>query len=477
MNKDTIAAIATPVGNGGIGIIRISGPSAINIANSVFRRYKSRQDPPAHKSLGNEYLGIDPNKKSRRIYYGHITDPKDGRILDEVLIMVMPSPKTYTREDVVEINTHSGIVVLNAVLELILDRGARLAEPGEFTKRAFLNGRIDLTQAEAVIDLINAKTTRSLELAVNQMQGGMGREIDDILEALQDIIVEGEAEIDFPEDVGDIFEKENIKNRLIQQVATPLKNLINQHNRTQLLRSGIKTVIVGRPNVGKSSLMNCLVKTDRVIVSEVPGTTRDFIEEAQIISNMPIIFTDTAGLHDSEDQIENVGIKKTYEYIKKADLVLFVIDISRSLNEDDMLIYENIKHKKIVLVMNKSDIAKENNIDILDLPWKIKNYVKTSALLEQGIDALEKEIVDAAIQYQENGLPECRLSPNLRQKKALERTLESVLAAIDGITSDLSAEFVLIDLKDGFTALEEVVGKSVSSDILDNIFSQFCIGK
>jgi len=472
MDQATIAAIATPTGSSGIGIIKISGEDSISIAASIFRRSGFLSDESGQPSL---FLTL--HEKSHQIFYGHIVDPKRDIVLDEVLLSVMLAPRSYTRENIVEINAHSGAVVLNAVLELVLQQGARLAEPGEFTKRAFLNGRIDLTQAEAVIDIINAKTTQALEFATNQIKGGLRKTIEAVLNSLNDIIIEVDAAIDFPDEVGEIFDKETLQEKLQTSVTEPLSDLIERYKRTKMLKNGIKTVIVGRPNVGKSSLMNCLIKKDRVIVSEIPGTTRDFIEEVSLIKNIPIVFTDTAGLHDTDDRVETIGINKTYEYIESAELVLFVVDMSDSLTEEDHQIYEKIEYKKKILVMNKSDLVSETFLMDIPSQWETIDRVKTSALFNRGIDEIENKILDTAIQDPEGVYNISSISPNLRHKDAVERSLNAVSTAIAGIAVELSLALVAIDLKEAVGALEEVTGSSVKGDVLDQIFSRFCIGK
>ena len=410
MDRGTIAAIATPMGRGGIGIIKISGTDAIGIASAIFRPSKAhRKDRPIEPSA---FLKNHPHQ----ILHGHIIVPETNRVLDEVLLSVMPGPKSYTREDVIEINTHSGSVVLTSVLDLIIKQGARTAEPGEFTKRAFLNGRIDLTQAEAVMDIINAKTKKALEMATHQVTGELRETIDAVLIRLKDAFAHIEAAIDFPEEVDEIYETKGALEKMLGLALSPLEKLLRQYETSRIIKDGVKVVIIGKPNVGKSSLMNCLVKKDRVIVSSVPGTTRDFIEEACLVENTPVTFTDTAGLHDTSDRVENVGIQKTHEYLKNADIVLFVVDISQPVDHMDDDIYEKIKDKEVILVKNKVDLT--HGID-LDNPfeWHIQRQVKTSALLAEGVDELEKSLKRAL--FGEKGQEEAsyRVALNMRHKK------------------------------------------------------------
>ena len=472
MDKETIAAIATPIGNGGIGIIKISGPDAISIASSLFRfsGTSTDQTPPASDRL-------NPKTRSRKIYFGHIVYPDTHHIIDEVLMMVMPGPKSYTREDVVEIHLHGGFTVINKALSIVLEKGARLAEPGEFTKRAFLNGRIDLTQAEAVMDVISASSEVALLMAANQVTGVLGQQVASIIRYCQDVLAEAEAAVDFPEDVGDIFDKGIIVTGLEQNVLTPIEKLIEQHQRTQVLRNGIKTVIIGRPNVGKSSLMNCLLQKERVIVSDIPGTTRDFIEESRLIRNLQIVFTDTAGLHESDDAIETIGMQKTYDYITEADLVLFVIDLSVGVDEGDLNIFNSIQHKKILIVLNKTDLVKETDEIELYKEMAGLRRVRISAKYHQGIADLENEIIQLFISENGNETDVPAVSPNLRQFHGLLRAGDTVKSAITAINDGLSPEFCVIDIKETIDALEAVLGRKIPGDVLDNIFKNFCIGK
>jgi len=495
MEKDTIAAISTPIGGGGIGIIKISGTKALPIASSVFRR-SSKTDKfnditPINgtlfsTSLRGAFSSIplrdrktqktlsDLLKESHKLYHGHIIDPESGKALDEVLVSVMLAPYSYTREDVVEINVHSGLILLRTVLDLVIRQGARLALPGEFTKRAFINGRLDLTQAEAVIDIINAKTKKALEIVNSQAEGDLRGCVEAILNLLNGFLIKIEAAIDFPEEIEALnldAEAGIIENDVIGR----LNQLILGYNEGHILREGIRIAIAGRPNVGKSSLMNRLLKTDRAIVTAVPGTTRDIIEEDFIISGMPAVIADTAGLHDTSDPVETIGIKKTREQIKNSDIILLMADAVSPFAEADRKIYESIKGKQVIIVINKIDLLPENREIILPDALKAVPSVKISALHNIGIDSLKEKIKDIFINKID--YDSTAIVPNLRQKIAVEKSLNNVVSVLKGLNSGLPYEMVSIDLGEAIGSLNEVIGKNIKADILDQIFSRFCIGK
>ncbi|MBU3949247.1 MAG: tRNA uridine-5-carboxymethylaminomethyl(34) synthesis GTPase MnmE [Proteobacteria bacterium] len=461
MDNDTIAAISTPVGIGGIGIIKISGKNAKNIVSLIFRKSKSKNT--------KRFL-----EESHKVYHGHIVDPDSKKAIDEVLLTVMLAPHSYTGEDVVEINVHSGIFLLKTILNIVLTKGARIAEPGEFTKRAFINGRIDLTQAEAIIDIINAKSIKALEIANAQVDGELRNHVEKTLNILNNIFVKIEAAIDFPDAEecvsleADIIIIENV-------VINKLNELISGYNEGHVIREGIKLVIAGRPNVGKSSLMNSLLQKERAIVTSIPGTTRDVIEETIIISGIPAIISDTAGLHDTIDPVESIGIKKAREQINNSDVILFVIDASSSFNEDDRRLFESIKNKLLIVVYNKIDLLTENHS--FEICEEIKKYpmVKVSSLYNTGMDCLKeniKEIVIKDIDYSR-----LDIVPNLRQKIALEKCLENMVLVSKGIKDMLPYELISIDLAEAIESLNQVVGNMAKPDLLDQIFSRFCIGK
>ncbi len=460
MDNETIAAISTPIGSGGIGIIKISGKNALPIISEIFKdSIKNREFFP---------------KESHRLYHGHIFDPDTQKTLDEVLVSFMLAPKSYTGEDVVEINIHSGIFLLKTILNIVISKGARLADPGEFTKRAFLNGRIDLTQAEAIIDVINAKSKKALEIANAHIDGVIKKQIEPMLEALNGIIVKIEASIDFP-DVVEPFNIQDDINYIENNVIKKLNELILGYNEGRIVREGIKLVIAGRPNVGKSSLMNRLLKKERAIVTSIPGTTRDTIEETIIISGIPAIVSDTAGLHDTKDPVESIGIRKAQEQINDADIVLFVTEAQNHFTEDDRKLFESIKRKQLIVVVNKIDLLSENtSVEIND---ELKSFpvIMISSLYNNGIDLLKEKIKETVINKKEYN--NSTLVPNLRQKITLEKCLENMISVSEGMKAGLPYEIISIDFMDAIEMLKEIIGSSIKTDILDQIFSQFCIGK
>jgi len=459
MDSDTIAAVATPPGAGGIGVVKISGPQAISIALPLLH-------PPRESSL----------LRSHHLYYGSVVDPDSQKPLDEVLFSVMRAPHTYTREDIVEIQAHGSRCGLGAILELVLKRGARLAEPGEFTKRAFLNGRIDLSQAEAVIEVVNAQTAEGLELAARQLEGHLSHAIEAIRDSIKDILVEVEVAIDFPEDVDEILQPEAFVKRMRQDVTGPLETLLEHYDEGHVYREGIAAAIIGCPNVGKSSLMNRLLQKERSIVTAVPGTTRDFIEETVNIKGIPLRLIDTAGLHDTEDALEAAGVRFTRQRLDEADLVLFMVDCSSPIADEDIRIYDLVRNRKTILVINKIDlgdarVAQEVAGLLQGLPW-----VKISALYNEGIDSLKDAVFrEATSQGGPADLPS--VVPNLRQKVKIEKALDASREALEGLNVRMPAELVAVDLREALDALGEIVGVTTTEDILDQIFSRFCIGK
>ena len=471
MEQDTIAAVATPVGSGGIGIIKISGRDALSIAEAIFQKTGNAPD-----GLRTTDAHLVAALQSHRLYHGHIVDPENGSVLDEVLLAKMLAPHTYTREDIVEINTHSGHVVLAATLELVLKQGARLAEPGEFTKRAYVSGRIDLTQAEAVVDIINSRTYKALEIAASQMRGDLKQKVEAIRDILLEILTEIEAAIDFPEDVEDSIKDGNALAVIANKAIEPLKELIRQYENAHILRDGIKMAVVGKPNVGKSSLMNRLLQNDRVIVTPVPGTTRDLIEETLNIRGIPVVVADTAGLHETDDPVEVIGIQKTEEYINRSDLVLFMIDASEPLAREDYRIYETIHNKRSIIVVNKIDLVGKNDGPDLPDTWEQTPAIKISALYGEGLGALKDLIVKLSMgEFQLEA--ENVTIPNLRHKIALEHCLHLATSALEAINNKTPFELVAIDIQEAIDALGEIVGLTTREDIIDQIFSRFCIGK
>jgi tRNA modification GTPase len=473
--SDTIAAIATPAGRGGIGIVKISGKDAFAIAQAVFKPIGKRLNAAAEQSR-QDSGAIDLKFETHRLYYGHIFNPRDNTLLDEVLISAMRAPNTYTREDVVEINAHGGAVALNAILELVLSLGARLAEPGEFTRRAFLNGRIDLTQAEAVIDVINARTQKNLELAATQMSGKLKDRVARARSRLVDILTRVEAAIDFPEEVEDLIDPEQTIETLQNEVVIPLKGLIRNHIDAHVFRDGISVAVIGRPNVGKSSLLNQLVKKDRAIVTDLPGTTRDIIEETLNLQGIPVVISDTAGLHPTDNPIEKIGIEKTLAHVNGSDLVLFMVEAHRPLVADDQRIYEKINSKSIIMVLNKIDLVNTDHATRLPGDWRFEDQVHTSALYDRGIDQLREKIVKLAGGKTPLDL-NTTIVPNLRHKMLLETSLSAAEAVTGQLQNGPSSELVAIHLQEAIDTLGVISGDTVKLEVLDEIFSRFCVGK
>jgi tRNA modification GTPase len=475
MENHTIAAIATPPGSGGIGVIKISGANALPIVSAFFRKANST---PSHRKdhLPPHKNGARLSLESRRLYYGHVNDPDTGKTIDEVLVTFMKAPRTYTREDVVEIQAHSGSVGLRSIMELVLRQGARLAEPGEFTKRAFINGRIDLTQAEAVIDVINAKTKTALKIAASQLNGRMKTGIETMRSRLLEILTEIEAGIDFPEDISEGSTADKTIQVLQKDVRQPLDGLIKQCDSATVLRDGLRLAVVGRPNVGKSSLLNRLVQKDRAIVTSIPGTTRDVIEETFNIQGIPILIMDTAGLHETQDPIEVMGINKAHESIEKSDLILFMVDCSQSLTPADTMIYQAYQNRKMIIVINKIDLI-ENDIGF-DVPisWGTTPRVRISALHDIGISHLKDSIETLVLNDFEYD-PQALIIPNIRHKQALVESLEAVSKAIQGLRENRPYELIAIDVQQALDRLGEIIGINVREDVMDQIFSRFCIGK
>ena len=475
MDNSTIAAIATPAGRGGIGIIKLSGPSAIPIATTIFSpsdsnlKANSGQVSSADKALGGNF-------ESHRLYLGHIIDPENRRIIDEVLLCIMKSPHSYTKEDVVEINAHGGPTALNSILGLVIRQGGQLAEPGEFTKRAFLNGRIDLTQAEAVIDVINARTDKSLQLAANQINGQLKKSVEEIRTFFLDILTRIEVGIDFPDDVADIVDSKSAAREMMTSAIEPLNNLIQFHQDGNCLREGLKVAVVGRPNVGKSSLLNRLVQKDRAIVTSLPGTTRDTIEETLDIKGYPIILADTAGLHDTCDPIETLGIEKTVKSIEDADMIIFMIEAQRPLTAEDHKILDRVQSKPFIMAVNKIDLVKGKESATIPESCKSNNFVEISALYDRGIDVLKEKMIATGFGKDPVDI-DTIIVPNLRQKLLLEDCLCAAETIKRELLNGTPMEIVAIDLQEAIQSLGQILGTDLKVDVLDQIFSRFCIGK
>ncbi|NNL78333.1 MAG: tRNA uridine-5-carboxymethylaminomethyl(34) synthesis GTPase MnmE [Desulfobacterales bacterium] len=475
METSTIAAIATPGGRGGIGIIRLSGPRAVLIATELFFLAESKTRSiagRAQKPDDTTFSGF----QSHRLHYGHIIDPANQRVVDEVLLCVMRAPRSYTKEDVVEINAHGGPVALNAILELTLRQGARLADPGEFTKRAFLNGRIDLTQAEAVIDIISAKSDKFLQMAAAMVNGELRTHVERIRDFLIEFLTLMEAAIDFPEDVDDIIDPKNHAKEIEEHAVKPLRDLVRHFVDGNVLRDGLKVAVVGRPNVGKSSLLNQLVRKERAIVTAVPGTTRDVINETLNIKGYPIVLSDTAGLHKTDDPIETIGIEKTNENVSYADLILFVVEANCSLTSEDYAIFDQLQPKPFIIVINKIDLVNGSHSVELPASWEKKDSVRISALYNRGIDQLKEQIIETA--FGNNPIDsKVAIVPNLRQKLLLENTLTAAETICRELENNTHVELIAIHLQEAIDAMGQILGNNAGVDVLDQIFSRFCIGK
>jgi tRNA modification GTPase len=456
---DTIAAIATPVGAGGIGIIKISGPHAWPIGRQVFRKSGSLETIQSH-----------------HLYHGHIVEPRTGRTVDEVLVSFMGGPNTYTREDVVEINCHSGFAVLDRILELVIRAGARLAEPGEFTRRAFINGRIDLTQAEAVFDLVNSKTSRSLHLASEHLKGGLQTIITQLRAKLLDMLATVEAAIDFPDEDLELLEGEQLGGGLRQLIRDPIVELLAHYEDGRILREGLSVIIAGRPNVGKSSLLNKLLRSKRALVTPIPGTTRDVIEESFSLRGIPVRLMDTAGLHQADNLVEELGMEFTRERLAKADLVLFVLDRSSPLTRGDLQIYEDIGTKPRLIVLNKIDLDPHPDFAPGTEHFPEEIWVETSALHGDGMEELQDKVFHTIL-GQRLDTETSVVAPNLRHRICLEQSLEAVNRALELLDIQSPAELVALEIQEGLTHLGEIIGLTTTEDLLDRIFSQFCIGK
>jgi len=467
MTKTTIAAISTPYGSGGIGIIRVSGDQSIQILEALFEKSGCRD--------GDTVPVID-RLESHRFYHVYIRDSQTGQRVDEVLVVAMLGPRSYTREDVVEIHSHSGPVVLGKIFEQVINRGAAIAEPGEFTKRAFLNGRIDLTQAEAVIDIIQAKSETALQIANHQLAGGLTQKIDPIREALQSIRVLVEAAIDFPEDIEESVKTQSIQDELELDVIAKIDQILGDYKADHYFRDGVKMAVIGRPNVGKSSLMNRLIDRDRAIVTAIPGTTRDVIEEVIHIKGLPIVIMDTAGLHTASGEVEKIGMQKTQQSIQDADIVLFMIDASMDISSEDNEIYVQIENKKHLIVYNKIDLILADQEQIISTMWKDHAVVRISALNGTNLDQLKRKLWSLVVG--KTGLDrEIGVVPNMRHKKQLETCLAAAKRARRAIKEELPAELIATDIMDAIKTLGAILGEQYPSDLLDQIFSRFCIGK
>ena len=456
---DTICAIATPIGEGGISIIRISGNNALDMASSIFRP-KNKQDIK--------------NMKTYTMRYGNVINAENNEIVDDAILSYMKGPYSYTGENVVEINCHGGVVATNRVLNEIVKAGARLSEPGEFTKRAFLNGKIDLSQAEAVIDIIRAKTELSMKSAIMQSKGSLSKEIGELRKYLLNVLALIEYAVDFTEDDEDIID-DNLLFQIkdgINKTIERIKKLLKNADEGKIIRDGLNMVIVGKPNVGKSSLLNALLKEKRAIVTDIPGTTRDIIEEYINIDGIPVRIIDTAGIRDTEDTVEKIGVERSKEKIEEADLVVLMMDSSREVDDEDKLIIDAVKDKKYITLLNKIDLNRKISDDIIG---NLRNIIEISAKNEIGIDNLKDKIKELFFDGEIDS--ESLIISNTRHKQALYRALENCTIALEKIQSNEFLDLISIYITSGMRALGEITGDELEEDLLNKIFSEFCVGK
>lgn len=448
--NDTIAAISTTLGVGAIAIIRVSGDKAIDIVNKIFKG----------KNL--------KNVESHTINYGYMVD--NGKEIDEVLVSVMKSPKTFTCEDVVEINTHGGIAITNKVLELLLTHGCRLAEPGEFTKRAFLNGRIDLIEAEGVMDLINSKTEKSRKLAINQVNGEVSKLIKNLRQQIIELLANIEVNIDYPEyeDI-EIMTINKIKEKT-QDIESKLKNILDKSKDSKLIKDGIKTIIIGSPNVGKSSILNRLLNENKAIVTDIAGTTRDIVEGTISIDGIILNIIDTAGIRKTDDLVEKIGVKKSLDLIEEADLILYVLNNNEIITKDELLVLDKIKNKNNIVIVNKIDLDNKLDKNILD------NYIELSVKDDIGIDKLRNKIKEMFnLDMIDKG--DFTYLSSARSIALVRSALNSLESVNDGIKNNMPIDMVEIDLKQVWSILGEIIGETYSDELIDQLFSQFCLGK
>jgi len=451
---DTIAAVATPPGEGGVAVVRLSGPDAQRIGGEILSRKNGEW-------------------QSHRLYYGRVRDPADGCVVDEVMFAFLREPRSYTGEDTVEIHCHGGPLVVRQVLGLALTHGARHAEPGEFTKRAFLNGRLDLAQAEAVLDLIRSRTDKAAGVALGQMEGGLSQEVQALREELVDTLVQVEAAIDFPEEEIELLQREELC-RKVAEVTDRVSALVDSYEWGRLIREGVRVCIVGRPNVGKSSLLNALLGVDRAIVTATPGTTRDFIEEAVNLDGLPVVLWDTAGIRENTQGVEQIGIDVTLERLAESQGCMAVLDGSEPLSREDMAVMERVRHRQGLVVINKCDLPRRIDRSAVSGCLPDLEQLEVSSLTGQGLDGLKTALRDCFLDSAEE--PEIVVT-NVRHKAALDRARTNLVEVHRAIDRGLPADIVAVDLQEARDSLEEIVGTVTNDDILDRIFSQFCIGK
>ena len=456
----TIAAISTAPAIGGIGIVRMSGEKCFDILEKIF----VQKNPQKIENI-----------KGYTIKYGKIIDTSNNKVIDEVLVSYFKCPKSYTAENMCEINSHGGIIVLRKILEMCLINGAKLAEPGEFTKRAFLNGRIDLTQAEAIIDIINAKSSREAQESANQIEGFLSKKIHEIRKKIIDLMVDIEANIDYPEyDIEEV--SNNSAREKLEEVENELVKLSKSFESGKILKEGIKIAIIGSPNAGKSSLLNAILKEERAIVTDIAGTTRDIIEEQVIIGGIPFKIIDTAGIRDAENKIEQIGIEKSKKAAKNSDVIIAVFDNSKELNSEDKEILELLKEKKSVIVLNKMDLISCDLKNKKEIKETNRPIVEMAVKEEKGLDNLYKELIDMFNLNQIN-LDNELIITNIRHQNLINKAIESTRMALNDLKMSMPIDIISINIKQILEYLGEITGDNVSEDIIKNIFSKFCLGK
>ncbi|MDK3996162.1 tRNA uridine-5-carboxymethylaminomethyl(34) synthesis GTPase MnmE [Staphylococcus pseudintermedius] len=456
---DTITSISTPMGEGAIGIVRLSGHDAVEIADKLYKGKHLLKDVPTHT-----------------INYGHIIDPETEEVVEEVMVSVLRAPRTFTREDIVEINCHGGILTINRVLELTMTYGARMAEPGEYTKRAFLNGRIDLSQAEAVMDFIRSKTDRASKVAMNQIEGRLSDLIKRQRQSILEILAQVEVNIDYPEydDVEDATTEFLLERS--QEIKQEIQKLLDTGVQGKIMREGLSTVIVGKPNVGKSSMLNNLIQDNKAIVTEVAGTTRDVLEEYVNVRGVPLRLVDTAGIRETEDIVERIGVERSRKALSEADLILFVLNYNEPLTEDDCKLYEVIKNEDAIVIINKTDL--EQRLDLAEVETMVGDMpiIQTSMLQQQGIDELEIQIRNLFFGGEVQSQDMTYVS-NSRHISLLKQAKNAIQDAIDAAEMGVPMDMVQIDLTRTWEILGEIIGESASEELIDQLFSQFCLGK
>lgn len=457
---DTIAAISTPPGEGGIGIVRVSGEDALTIIDRLYQMNE--------KKLSR----VD----SHTVHYGHIVDPEKNQVIDEVMVSVLKGPKTYTREDIVEINTHGGMLVTNQVLQAVLSQGARLAQPGEFTKRAFLNGRIDLSQAEAVMDVIESKTEASKSNAFNQLSGDLSEVVENLRREILNVLAQVEVNIDYPE----YDEVEEMTSSLLmnkaQELLTEITSILSTAQQGRILREGLKTTIIGRPNVGKSSLLNRLLGEDKAIVTDIEGTTRDIVEDYVNVRGVPLKLIDTAGIRETEDTVEKIGVERSRQAIEESDLILFVIDQSQALNETDHELLKLTEEEQRIIVLNKSDLEPVVSLDEIEGLVGGSPVIATSMMDKSGIDDLENAIAQLFFQG-ETIEKDANYISNTRHIALLNETRQSLEDVINGLNMGMPVDLVQIDMTHAWETLGEITGDTMQDELLNELFSNFCLGK